>query len=75
MKGNDVIEIQKAVNNAINNKNQKPTMIVLDTVKGEGLNCVMEMKNNHCIGVNDELKEKMINEINSQAQKLGVEGI
>lgn len=75
VKGTDVLSIQEAVKKAIDNKNGKPTMIVLDTVKGQGLNCIMEMKNNHCIGISDELKSKIIDEINAQAKKLGIEEI
>lgn len=75
VKGNDVLAIQSAIVKALNNPTSKPTMIVLDTVKGEGLKCICGLKNNHCIGVNDELKEQIIAEINEQAEKLGIKGI
>ena len=71
--GNDVLAIQKAVNNAITNPCKKPVMIVLKTVKGQGAKCIMEMQNNHCIALTDEIKAKVMSELNEQAQNLGME--
>lgn len=73
VKGNDVLAIQNSVRNAIENPNGKPTMIILDTIKGAGLNCISSMKNNHCVGFPLELYEKAKNELLLQAQELGVE--
>ena len=73
VKGNDVIAIQKAVAKALDEPNGKPTMIVLDTIKGEGLRCVMEMKNNHCIAFPEELHQKAMAELAELGKKLGVE--
>lgn len=73
VKGNDVIQIQNAVKNAVENKNGQPTMIVLDTIKGQGAECIMEMKNNHCIAFPDEIKEKVLLELKEQAKNLDME--
>lgn len=48
-------------------------MIVLKTIKGYGAKCITEMKNNHCIGLSDELLEKIMNELNQQAKILEME--
>lgn len=72
IKGNDVTAIQKAVQYALENKNGKPTMIVLDTIKGAGIHCVEEIKNNHCIGFPTEMYEKAKVELFAQAEELGV---
>ena len=70
VKGNDVSSIQKAVTAAVQSPNGKPTMIVLDTVKGEGAACIMQMKNNHCIGFPEELKQQVLEEFSQKAQQL-----
>ena len=73
VKGNDVLAIQKAVRSAYDEPNGKPTMIVLDTIKGEGSQRIMEMPNNHCIAFPDELKASVLFELKAQAEKLGME--
>ncbi|MDM8110969.1 transketolase [Phascolarctobacterium faecium] len=73
VKGTDVLAIQKAVFNAINKPNGKPTMIVLETIKGQGAQCIMNLNNNHCIGFSDDMKEKVLSELKMQGMKLGVE--
>lgn len=73
VQGTDVIAIQAAVQNAVEHPNGKPTMIVLDTVKGQGATCIMEMANNHCIGFPDALREQVMEELREQGAKLGVE--
>lgn len=71
--GTDVIGIQKAINSAVTCPLKKPVMIVLKTVKGQGAKCIMEMPNNHCIALTDELKEKVMSELDEQAEKLEME--
>lgn len=71
--GNDVLAIQQAVAQAIEVPNQKPTMIVLDTVKGQGAQCIMEMANNHCIGFPEQLHQQVMEELRQQGEKLGME--
>lgn len=73
VKGTDVIGIQQAVLYAIENPNSKPTMIILDTVKGQGAKCIMELTNNHCIGFSETMKEQVMAELTCQGMKLGVE--
>lgn len=73
VKGNDVLAIQKAVHSAYDEPNGKPTMIVLDTIKGEGSRRIMEMANNHCIAFPDELKAEVLSELKAQAEKLEME--
>lgn len=71
--GNDVLKIQEAVDKAVNAPNGKPTMIVLDTVKGQGAKCIMELPNNHCIGFSEEMRAAVMGELGEQARKLGLE--
>ena len=73
VKGNDVMAIQSAVRQAVEEPNGKPSMIVLDTVKGEGARCIMEMTNNHCIGFSDELRGRVMEELREQGRMLGME--
>lgn len=72
VKGNDVTAIQNVLLQAYNSRNGKPSMIILDTVKGEGSKIIMEMTNNHCIAFSDELKVKVLSELNRQAFELGI---
>lgn len=71
--GEDVIEIQSEINKALKSDNKKPHMIVLKTIKGRGAKCVEEMKNNHCIGFPDELKNKVMDDLRNTAIELGME--
>ena len=71
--GTDVVSIQKVLFEIINKPNGKPTMIVLDTIKGQGATCVMELANNHCIGFSDEMKEKVMAEFRDKAKALDME--
>ncbi len=73
IKGTDVLGIQSAVKKAIETPNGKPSMIILDTVKGQGLNCIMEMKNNHCVAFPEEIQKKAMSELKEQAKILGLE--
>lgn len=70
--GADVSVIENTVGEAISNKNDKPTMIILDTIKGQGVSCVSCMANNHCIGFNQELYKKAKEELEIEAEQLGV---
>lgn len=73
VKGDDVLAIQSAVQYALDNKNEKPNMIVLKTVKGRGAKCIEEMTNNHCIAFNDETREKVMEELKLRAEELDME--
>ena len=70
--GADVAAIDKAVDEAVKKKNGHPSMIVLDTVKGNGVSCVATMENNHCIGFTNDLYLDAKKEISGQAEQLGV---
>lgn len=70
--GSSVSQIEQAVGHAVNHKNGKPTMIILDTVKGQGVACVSSMKNNHCIGFGQGLYQQSKEELEKQAEQLGV---
>lgn len=71
--GDDVMAIQQAVARAINKKNGNPTMIVLKTLKGRGAKCIEVMKNNHCIGFPDSLRDCVMAELREQASVLSME--
>ena len=71
--GNNVLSIQEAVDKAVSEPNGRPTMIILDTIKGQGVKCIMEMPNNHCIGFPEELQITVMEELKNQARNLGVE--
>lgn len=71
--GNDVIAIQHAVEHAVQEKNGRPTMIVLKTLKGRGAKCIEEMKNNHCIGFPDSLRDSVMAELCEQGKAIGME--
>ena len=75
VEGDDVIAIQKAIINALNKNNDKPSMIGLKTIKGRGLKCIEQLPNNHCISFNDELKEKAMAELEQKAIELNMEEI
>lgn len=71
--GSDPIEIQQTVKYALECKNGKPTMIVLDTVKGAGVTAVSELTNNHCIGFGTDLYNKAFIDLKDQGKRLGME--
>lgn len=70
--GSDVMQIKESIGKAIADRNGKPSMIILDTVKGQGISCICDMENNHCIGFGQELYEKSAEELENQAVQLGV---
>jgi transketolase len=71
--GSDVELIKETIGNAIYNKNGKPTMIVLDTLKGRGVESISSMTNNHCVGFSKQMYEVAYEDINRQASELGVD--
>ena len=73
VEGSSVTDIQRAVKNAVENNNGKPSMIVLDTVKGYGIECVSVLPNNHCIGFPEDMVKRAVSELRKQAEKLGTE--
>lgn len=73
VKGNDVLQIQSALNSYVDNKNGRPKMIVLDTIKGDGAKSLSSMKNNHCIAFPDNLRSEVMSELKQQAKDLHME--
>lgn len=71
--GGNVTEIQKAIVDGINNKSEKPNLIVLDSVKGQNIKCVMDLPNNHCFGLSEALKNQMLEELKNKAKELNME--
>ena len=62
--GNDCLQIEKAVEEAKALKNGKPTMIILNTVKGKGVSFVeAEGFGNHSMKISKEQMEAAIEEI------------
>lgn len=73
VKGDDVLAILSAINKAINSPD-KPSLIVLDTVKGANISCISSLPNNHCIGISKELAEQAFDELNLQETHILGEG-
>lgn len=71
--GSSVAAISAAVKRAVEEPDGRPSMIVLDTVKGAGVPCVAEMSNNHCIAFPKKLYEESMASLRKQAEELGVE--
>lgn len=61
--GQDIRELREKIHESIESPNGKPTMFLLDTVKGAGIPCVEKIENNHCIGMPQKLAEQCLNEL------------
>lgn len=72
VKGDDVLAVQKAVRDALE-RQDTPSMIVLDTVKGHGIECVSSLGNNHCGPFTEAMREEALQELAARAAKLGME--
>lgn len=70
--GAEVLEIKDAIDWALKMKNEKPTMIILDNIKGYGVECISSLDNNHCIGLGSELYIEAMQELELCAKRLGV---
>lgn len=68
--GNDVTVIKGAINEALGNRDNCPTMLILDTVKGAGVPCVEAMESNHCIGVPQTLATQCLEELRKYRDSL-----
>ena len=64
-KGDDIKAIYEAVKDKRKN-NEKPLFIILDTIKGQGVECIEKMSNSHHLRLTEELK----NEIEKVIKKL-----
>ena len=72
VEGRDILGIRAATLDAIASSD-KPSMIILDTVKGAGVPFIEEIENNHCIGLNKDLAGKAIMQLKEQAKANGLE--
>lgn len=72
VKGDDVSAVQHAVQNAVERRD-KPSMIVLDTVKGHGISCVSRLDNNHCGPFTEAMRQEALQELSARAAELGME--
>lgn len=61
--GQDVAGLRREIRRVTENHNGKPTMVLLDTVKGAGISCVEMIENNHCIGVPQKLAKQCLDEL------------
>jgi transketolase len=67
--GNNVKEISEAIQNAKNTKG-KPSVIVLNTIKGKGCSFVEGKENNHHVTISKEQMEQALAELNEQLEKV-----
>lgn len=64
IKGNCIDEIMDAIANVKSGKSEgRPSLVLMDTVKGAGIPCVEAIENNHCIGIPDRLAEQCLKEL------------
>ena len=64
--GHDVEEIYDAIQKAGENAGNRPTMIVLNTVKGKGVGFIEDIEFNHHIMISQEEADRAIKEINAE---------
>lgn len=72
--GTDISAIYNAIRRA-HGQTDRPSMIVLDTVKGGNVSCISSLPNNHCIGMPKTLADRARAELKEQAEALGMEDI
>ncbi len=63
--GNDVVAIDKAIDQAKQRVNQ-PSVIILNTTKGQGLPFVEAMASNHHIAIDEDIKTKILNALGAK---------
>lgn len=71
--GHDIEEIRQNIYKALEVKNGRPTMLLLDTVKGAGISCIERIENNHCIGLPENLVKECLDELSFIREKLDKE--
>ena len=70
IKGDDIKGIYEMVKNP-RKENEKPLFVILDTVKGQGVEYIEKMKNSHHLRLTDELKkeiEEVIEKLEREAE-------
>ena len=70
VKGDDIEAIQMAFKQIRENQSDKPGVLVLDGVKGNGVKCIEEMKFNHMIPVDKELADQCLEELEAVKNSL-----
>ncbi len=63
VKGRDIGGLRDKIHEIFEHPNGRPSMLLLDTVKGAGITCVEALENNHCIGVPEKLAEQCLDEL------------
>ncbi|MCI8307286.1 MAG: transketolase [Lachnospiraceae bacterium] len=71
--GHDIEEIRQNIYKALEVKNGRPTMLLLDTVKGAGISCIEKIENNHCIGLPENLMKECLDELSFIRERLDKE--
>lgn len=64
--GTDVIAIKSAIDYAIENNRDKPSVIILDVVKGSGVPNIECLENNHCIGLPKDMANIALEYLNTK---------
>ena len=70
VKGND-IEKMYDILKVPRKKKKKPLFVILDTIKGQGVKYIENMKNSHHLRLTDEMKqeiEKVIKKLESEVE-------
>lgn len=70
VKGNDIEALQKAFADVQSNQNDRPSVIVLDGIKGSGIQCIEEMTFNHMIPIDKALADKCLEELEPKKANL-----
>ena len=70
VKGNDVEAIETAILDCQKNQGEKPSVIVLDGMKGSGVSFIEEMSFNHMINVDHEMADRAIAEIQARIDEI-----
>lgn len=72
--GSDVVQIEKAIEEGINSSKDKPIMIILDVVKGQGVHNIESLSNNHCIAVSKTMADEAISDLLRKYTNINMEG-
>lgn len=68
--GSDVDLIKATIHKVIDQDKNKPTMIILDIIKGAGVPCIENMANNHCISFPQTLFEQSMEYLTNEYDKV-----
>lgn len=69
VKGDNLSEIDLAIKNA-KRTHGVPSLIILDTIKGQGLSCIEQMTNNHHVVITEAIKEEIMKELHMIEEQL-----